>query len=380
MDFSPRAKAEPIPEPELDELDEDSDSADDNPNAFKIRGALPEYRESKHTVRKLHELIHEGGIDLEPSYQRDVVWTEAKQMALIHSLFHNYYIPPIVFAVHPAEDDPDEEVRTSRGVKSEIPEHQRERFLQHQITCVEYHALPPGAEHEVFQRVQMGMILTAAEKLQALSSPWAQWIRYLEHQHVGVEGGLATVLEWDTKRGRDFQNIAYLVCCCDYLPEKEEIPTAASITKWIEREDAPTEQFKTAITSVLVDLWNIGSDKHLNHGLKRIGSRLAPVEFIFVGVLLFVMRKRPLEDRASAITALRKGIRAEYKDVRLNSSVCKTMWSLIRSVSSGSHGHSDTKGKKRKKDDDDEDDDYRPTPVTGLGKSHTRSKKKTILS
>ncbi|KAG6869262.1 hypothetical protein C0993_000015 [Termitomyces sp. T159_Od127] len=378
MSYSPKPKQEPDYEPELDELlNEDSDSDDEKSNNFKIRGALPEYTETKLTIRQLH----------------DVVWTETKQTFLIHSLFHNYYVPPIVFAVHPAEDDPNEEVRvcvdgkqvknrvnidpkskkqwwftlpqSSRTVKAELPEIQRERFLEHLLTCVEYRNLAPGAEHEVFQRVQMGMILTAAEKLQALSSPWAHWIRELERRHVGVEGGLATVLEWDTKRGRDFQNIAYLVCCCDFLPAKEEMPTATSMMKWIEREDPPTEQFKNDIRDVLLDFWNIGNDKNLNYGLKNIGSRLAPVEFIFVGVLLYLMRKKTLQERASAITALRKGIRAEYTDIRLNR-----------------NNQHDLKGKRKRKDDEEEDDEYRPMPLAGLGgkSAHTRSKKKTVLS
>ncbi|KAG6829607.1 hypothetical protein H0H92_004076 [Tricholoma furcatifolium] len=435
MEYSPQPKLE-YDEMELDELDDGSDTEED-PNVFRIRGALPEYVESKLTIQQLHGLIHEGGIDLEPSYQRDVVWPESKQIFLIHSLFHNYYVPPIVFAVHPADDDPEEEVRvcvdgkqrltsiqkfcdgqsilpdtldpkskkqwwftipqSAKGVKAELPDGHKRRFLDHILTCVEYRKLAPGAEHEVFQRVQMGMTLTGAEKLQALSSPWASWIRDLEHKHVSVDGGLASVLEWDTRRGRDFQNIAYLVCCCAALPDKEEVPTSASMMKWIEREDPPIESFKKEIEDVLVDFWNIGTNKNLSYGLKNIGSRLAPVEFIFVGVLLYVMRKKTMEDRASAITSLRKSIRAQYKDIRLNTSVCKSMWAIIRRVQHpavAAQSSSNTifkvsslKGKKKRKErDDDEDyddeDEYRPGPMTGLGgkNAHTRSKKKTILS
>lgn len=74
-------------------------------------------------------MIHEGVIDLNPSYQRgnalrsivfrkkisnsprslDVVWPEVKQIGLIDSIFRNFYIPPIVFAVQ--QDDEGEEVR-----------------------------------------------------------------------------------------------------------------------------------------------------------------------------------------------------------------------------------------------------------------------------
>ena len=39
----------------------------------------------------------------------DVVWPESKQIGLIDSIFRNFYIPPIVFAVQQDEDG--EEVR-----------------------------------------------------------------------------------------------------------------------------------------------------------------------------------------------------------------------------------------------------------------------------
>lgn len=64
-------------------------------------------------------MIHDGGIELNPVYQRgivfhpqgekerliksektDVVWPETKQVGLIDSLFRNFFIPPVIFAVH----------------------------------------------------------------------------------------------------------------------------------------------------------------------------------------------------------------------------------------------------------------------------------------
>jgi hypothetical protein len=39
----------------------------------------------------------------------DVVWPETKQIGLIDSLFRNYYVPPIIFAVRTDEDG--EEIR-----------------------------------------------------------------------------------------------------------------------------------------------------------------------------------------------------------------------------------------------------------------------------
>lgn len=68
-------------------------------------------------------MIHQGEIDLDPGYQRgstllktsigsrlliltiaEVVWPAAKQSQIIQSLFHHYYVPPIVFSIY---EDPD---------------------------------------------------------------------------------------------------------------------------------------------------------------------------------------------------------------------------------------------------------------------------------
>ncbi|KAF8076476.1 hypothetical protein FPV67DRAFT_419036 [Lyophyllum atratum] len=420
MNFIPPPKVEQS-DAEFDELYGESDSEDEDPNTFKIRDALEKPTRHEMSIRDLHDLIHGGGIDMDPAYQRDVVWPESKQIALIDSIFRNYYIPPIVFAVHHVEGEPEDvmervcvdgkqrltsiqkfcdgqiphrDVKTkkafwftlpesSRGVRTELPEAAKDLFCEKQITCMEYHGLTPGAERDIFQRVQMGMTLTGAEKLQAISSPWAEWISALDSKHVAVDGGLSAVLEWDTKRGRDFQNIAYFVCCCDGLPDTETIPTAQKMEKWLSRVDSPPERFKSDVEEVLKDFWNIASNSRLNSALKSIGSRLAPAEFIYIGVLLFVLRKEPIENRAAAIGHLRKTIRSQYQDIRLNGTVCKSLWAIIRDLRDNttktlSRTNGDTKVRKRRKTDmDDEDDEYRPAPVSILGKStQTRSRQK----
>ena len=41
--------------------------------------------------------------------EKDVVWPTGKQMEIIDSLFHNFYVPPVIFAVMRDEDG--EEIR-----------------------------------------------------------------------------------------------------------------------------------------------------------------------------------------------------------------------------------------------------------------------------
>ncbi|KAF9008994.1 hypothetical protein BDQ17DRAFT_1349335 [Cyathus striatus] len=360
---------------EYDELDEEFDSDNEDPNVFHIRDPLQPPSAKIYSTAQLHALIHEGVIDLNPSYQRDVVWPETKQIGLIDSIFRNFYIPPVVFAVQ--KDPEGEEVRvcvdgkqrltsiqkffdgqvkkfwyttpdSSKGLRHEVPETWKKQFSQKQITCVEYYDIPPGTEREIFQRVQLGVTLTAAEKLQAISSPWAEWVSGLEARHVAVEGGLTDVLTWDTKRGRNFQNLAHLVYCCDGVPEEERLPTAQKIEKWLSRTDHPSEKFKMDMEQVLQDYWRIAQDDQLNRGFKKIpAARVAPVEFIFIGVLLYVLKKRSYEDRGNAIYGLRQHVRSAFKDVRNNTNVAGQLHlnpSVVPFNDSGS-----AKGRKKRK-------------------------------
>jgi hypothetical protein len=121
-----------------------------------------------------------------------------------------------------------------------------------------------------------------SEKLQAIASPWAEMVHSMQDRHVSDEGGLAHVLEWDTKRGRDFQCLANFIFCCDGLP-KQTIPTHQKMEKFLVRPDAPSPAFKQAIGEVLTEFYYIATEHKLRDGFTKIGKRLAPVEFVYIG-------------------------------------------------------------------------------------------------
>ncbi|KAF8745958.1 hypothetical protein AX14_004253 [Amanita brunnescens Koide BX004] len=397
---------------EYDELDEGDFS--ESEEGFDIRDPLLPAHANILSTSELHALIHEGSIDLNPPYQRGVVWPVNKQIKLIDSIFRNFYIPPVVFAVQKDEDGvdiricvdgkqrltsiqkfidgqiPHRDIRakknywytvseSTKSLRNAVPDEWKKDFAEKKITCVEYHKLTPDQERDIFQRVQLGMSLTAAEKLQAIASPWADWISELEAQHVTVHGGLSSQFEWDTKRGRDFQNIAHFVYCCDGLPN-ENLPTAQKLESWLSRVDPPGDQLKEEIDETLRELWMIAKDKRLNKGLTAIGKRLAPVEFVFIGVLLYKLRNRSRDERAEAIYYLRKSVREEFKDIRNNGVVGKAMWAFINELcqnptSSLAYRDPSSKSRRKRKADPEDTDEYRPEPIRTLGKGlKTRSK------
>ncbi|KAN0138752.1 hypothetical protein V8E53_003140 [Lactarius tabidus] len=348
------------------------DTEEIDPTVFRIWNPLHKPATLQYTTEQLHTMIHEGDVDLDPEYQRAVVWSSSKQMAIIDSLFHNYYIPPVVFAI--SKDPVDGAVtrlcvdgkqrltsiqkffdgqiayrcpRTkklwwyttstaTRGSRSEIPAFEKRVFAQKLLTCIEYHHLSPAAEREVFQRVQLGMSLTSAEKLQAISSPWANYITHLEKTHVTIDGGLVDVITFDDTRGRAFQNIAQLVYCCEGLPSAQRIPSVAKLEKWLTAPDEkPSNAFRDAMGQVLDRLWELARSTEHDAAF-RLKAKVSPVEFVFIGVLLYTMcNGYTAAEQARAVLVLRRDIRKAHVDVRFNARVAADCWRLIDAIENG---------------------------------------------
>src|SRR5579862_9131054 len=156
------------------------------------------------------DLLDHDLIDLEPSYQREVVWTQDRQRGLINSMNESFYIPPLIFNVEnrtvgPNQGDTqnvrvcvDGKQRLSsilKFVKGLVPCEDKDgarwwwnrvggrnrkilgndfknQFLAKELFCVEYINLTFKQQEDLFARVQKGMILTEAEKLKAQKGPW----------------------------------------------------------------------------------------------------------------------------------------------------------------------------------------------------------------
>jgi len=191
---------------------------------------------------------------------------------------------------------------------------------------VEYTDLPPGTERDIFQRVQLGMTLTVAEKLQAISSPRAEWVSTLQAMFVNSDGGLSDTLHWVVSRGRDFQGVAQLCYCCWNLPSFSS-PTVSKLEKWLVTSGEPSKQFKKQVQQVLEKFIDLADN--YPKGFTGIKERVAPVEFLFIGLLLAKMRNCSSADCAEKVLALRKHTRSLHKDVRSNERVMKSMWEYI---------------------------------------------------
>jgi hypothetical protein len=170
-------------------------------------------------------------------------------------------------------------------------------------TQVEYRALSHAMERRVFQRVQLGVCLSAAgafslalcdyvahhhasglaEKLQAIASPWAEYVHMLCKQYLFDDAGLVANVKFNTKRGRHFQNFASILYCCEDV-NRLRTPSAAQLGKWLERPGQPSKSFQSQVERMFSDLLKISGDMTLNKGFTIFSAKVSPVEFVFIGM------------------------------------------------------------------------------------------------
>ena len=176
----------------------------------------------------------------------------------------------------------------------------------------------------MFQRVQLGMSLSAAgtsdslscglrlsptrffqEKLQAISSAWADYVNELDMKYISISGGLASHVDFDTKRGRTFQNLASMLYCCEEV-DLRRTPSSIQLERWLNEPTGPSQTFKFRMERMLSNLLDIACDTALNRGFTGFSAKVSPAEFVFIGmwpfflvltevdlIRLFFLRRRP---------------------------------------------------------------------------------------
>ncbi|KAG2113577.1 uncharacterized protein F5147DRAFT_571425 [Suillus discolor] len=384
---------------------------------YKISGVLRAPRTTSYTAKSLYDQIIENAIDLDPEYQRDVVWPEPKQSGLIDSMLRNYYMPPIIFgkeslAVSTADDG--SELRTCIDGKQRLTSIQRftnerlwykgsasnsrrkllpkqliHQFSNKQIVCVEYSDINPDQEREIFQRVQLGVALTPAgqhrffildahlvERMQAIVGPWPTIIREIQSQVLG-EDGFHGYLDWGHARGRDFQCVASIGYLIENHP-KPAVPSAPTLEKWLLKSDPVSPKLREDLLDTFRVFLTLARDQKYSRSLNK-PTRVSPIEFVMIGVLIYLFRDRlSLTQLSSAIEKMRKDVRDDHQDIRANGRITKHMLSFMTKrlkiselktdgegdkPAAGKH----TKAKKRKRVaeyDDDSEEEEKPRKVT----------------
>lgn len=308
-------------------------------------------------------------MNINPDYQRDVVWSESRMIHLIDSLFNNYYVPPLIFKVISGVKEGTNERRKWRTCidgkqrlttiqkffDGEIPYIDRQRrkwyystpedtnlsrmrtrrllsseqkeFIDNvQIVNIEFEYLTEEQEEDMFQRVQLGVPLTVAEKLAALTGEIPSFINDLRRAYILVRNLMGT------KRSLDFKLIAQLLylmhCRAEDEDEELKMVHAPALRKFLEEKEYQTiltPAFRAQARRVfgkynelIADYPDVFSHSFGKSKLAK-SKRFSPVEFLGVGILLDIYSDRPSRVLADDIRAFREHLRTRLQDLRTNS-------------------------------------------------------------
>ena len=162
--------------------------------------------------------------------------------------------------------------------------------------------------------------------MQAISGPWPTFIREIQSQVLG-DDGFGHSFDWGRARGKDFHGLASIVYLLEQLPSRKIPPTSATMDKWLTR----TVPVPPKLRSSILDTFRVylalvrGKDYR-----KPFAQRVSPIEFVMIGVMIFVKRETlSLTQLSHAVEKLRADVRSAERDIRTNGRTTKLLFKFI---------------------------------------------------
>ncbi|SNX86811.1 uncharacterized protein MEPE_05520 [Melanopsichium pennsylvanicum] len=377
FDFQP---ADATFESELNESDEEYAATSSKPKAKKASSKVLELghilqapRAAQYSTKTLYEMVQDDLIDLEPEYQRGVVWPQDKQSAVIESIMRHYYVPPILLSVQapkePCEDTlyvcidgkqrvssicnflankiPVREPSTGRRFwykedlafdkTPALSPAQRRKFENEQMTIVIFDGLSEEDERDMFSRVQMGVTLSSAEKLGAHLGDWPDFIRQMVKRFIDPTPSLIHDNEGNSmllvNRGKDYLFMAQIALLILHADDARYVPTAHVIDTFL-KQNAKLSPPKTLRQNMQRTLERyVALANHKRYGacikpeikLNRLGrpltKPLSPAEFVYIAFMIYKFPDATVSQLFRLVQGLKQGVRSQFKDVLFNTNV-----------------------------------------------------------
>ncbi|KAG6898814.1 hypothetical protein C0993_003935 [Termitomyces sp. T159_Od127] len=287
-----------------------------------------------------------------------------------------------------------------RQKKKLLPLILRKLFANKQIVCVEYTDVTDHDEREIFQvrapvfvprhtnppapqRVQLGMALTPAEKLQVVNTPRSAFIRALLAHFLSptaaspsdADGaGSLAHFDWERTRGADFRALAQTVYVLHTFPafappgrttdalraaSLKNLGAVTTLEKFLADPAPFAAHFEDSVRAALRVVGAMAADRALlGPGMEvrevfRRPTRVAPVELVLVGLLVGAHMaaagctgasgagEAEAEGRrrlAVGVRDMRAEVRETHVDIRMNARVARTMVDFVRRWRPGAVG------------------------------------------
>jgi hypothetical protein len=238
-------------------------------------------------------------LNLNPEYQREVVWSIDRMSTFIESIMCNYYYPPIILnlinGLYICIDGKqritsvlrflkDEIVHESGDFKirfSDLNDHNKEIFLNKQFQVCLYTDLDYANEVNIFRRVQNGVPMS---KMEIVRSYNPELMNYINDKIMNYDS-LWTIYNIDISRDRKMNYIYRCLMieykCKDTFVTLTLVELEKFIKKYKENKVQHTEDL--FINNILLVLKFLDKNKDK---LKRGDKQLKIIEFIMLYVLI----------------------------------------------------------------------------------------------
>lgn len=165
----------------------------------------------------------------------------------------------------------------------------------------------------------------------AIAGPWAAFAQELKDKFlpdqkdksIPATSGFLKHINIGVDRASDFLAVSQLVYGLDRAPARATF-SSIDVEKWLKRVDPPSADFKTRTRAVF--------EKYLKVVSSWAKARVAPVEFVMIGVLIGRLLDDPIDILDQHIQNFRKSMKIAHVDLRLNSKVLKSAYDIIEST------------------------------------------------
>lgn len=242
---------------------------------------MPDYYYKSIPVGTICNLLERGRLDINPSYHRQIVWTETRQKSLVDTLLRGFPIQPIYLSergnVYECVDGKNRlraierylkgELVVQGGVFSELSGDIRDDFMAINIQCCIFKEITDEDKREYFRRIQEGVSLNQTEIV------WSHEERPIVSELRKIRKGVLDYIEviWDTKRYSDMT----LLCNISAMVIGKRLANHnTSLTTWIKNQCEIDGQMVKDIVVRIATLFTVQPHPKIKHLLVLDLARL----------------------------------------------------------------------------------------------------------
>ena len=222
---------------------------------------MPSYDYKNLPIGTIYNFIIKGRVDTNPSYQRDIVWSESKQKSLVDTLLTGFPMPSINFVENndPAlpqyecmdgknrlkaiEKYMNDELRVEDGLFSELSGDAQDDFRAINVQVCVFKNLSYEQRREYFRRIQEGVSLKQTEIAWSYEDrPLIVEIRKVREQIIN-----SIDILWETNRYSDMTllcNIAAMALGKNIA--KDSAGHSTALTKWVKKSSIDGDYIQVA--------------------------------------------------------------------------------------------------------------------------------------